>query len=352
MTTIAGSFNLAWALYASDYSRYLPSDDLAERRSSAARSSARPRPRSGSRPSAWPSSGRSAAEADTVHQINSLVGGGIVGFLAMVAIFFGTVAVNAMNDYTGSLSLLAAGIRVKRPVSAAIVAVLSFLVTLYLYYNNFAIDGRELPARHHLLDRAVGGDRDRRLAPPRRPGRAATKAVHFSMLPSGRNALIALVIGFSSSIPFMDQTLYVGPISPTPARRRHRLLSSAFIVAAVVYWVLEMPRRARSRCEAAEPTDRAGCPSARRAAPGADGRRAAGRASRHGSRSPRRSRSTARRSPAPCSIRPSRAGRARGRPLTNGWFVSMNRPPSARARRARASSARPRRPASRSRPSR
>ena len=53
--------------------------------------------------------------ADTVHQIYDLLGGGIIGAIAMVAIFFGTVAVNAMNDYTGSLSLQAAGIRIPRP---------------------------------------------------------------------------------------------------------------------------------------------------------------------------------------------------------------------------------------------
>ena len=56
----------------------------------------------------------------------------------MIAIFFGTVAVNAMNDYTGSLSLQAAGLSIRRPVSAGVVAVLSFLATLYLYYNNFS----------------------------------------------------------------------------------------------------------------------------------------------------------------------------------------------------------------------
>src|SRR4029079_351092 len=43
------------------------------------------------------------------------------------------VAVNAMNDYTGSLSLQAAGIRVPRVISALIVAVLGFAVTLWLY---------------------------------------------------------------------------------------------------------------------------------------------------------------------------------------------------------------------------
>src|SRR5207245_11070155 len=54
----------------------------------------------------------------------------------MVAIALGTVAVNALNDYTGSLSLLAAGIRVPRVASAFVVAVLGFLFTLYLNSGN------------------------------------------------------------------------------------------------------------------------------------------------------------------------------------------------------------------------
>src|SRR5207245_729936 len=56
----------------------------------------------------------------------------------MVAIALGTVAVNALNDYTGSLSLLAAGIRVPRVASAFVVAVLGFLFTLYLNSGDFA----------------------------------------------------------------------------------------------------------------------------------------------------------------------------------------------------------------------
>ena len=78
-----------------------------------------------------------ATLTDPVHQINALLGGGIIGALAMIAIFFGTVAVNAMNDYTGSLSLLAAGVRVPRPLSALVVGVLSYIATLYLYQANF-----------------------------------------------------------------------------------------------------------------------------------------------------------------------------------------------------------------------
>ena len=53
----------------------------------------------------------------------------------MVAIAIGTIAVNAMNDYTGSLSLQAAGLRIKRIYSAAVVGVLGFLFTLFLQYT-------------------------------------------------------------------------------------------------------------------------------------------------------------------------------------------------------------------------
>ena len=157
MTTIAGSFNLAWALYASDYSRYLPVETP---------------PR---RVFTWTFLGLfigaawieilglavvgalDSKVADTVHQIYALLGGGLIGALAMIAIFFGTVAVNAMNDYTGSLSLQAAGLRVWRPASAGVVAVLSFLATLYLYYNNFSAT-----VENYLLSSPTGSALGRR----------------------------------------------------------------------------------------------------------------------------------------------------------------------------------------------
>ena len=96
--------------------------------------------------------------------INDLMGGGsILAIVAMVAIVLGTIAVNAMNDYTGSLSLQAAGVRVKRVYSAVVVAILGFLFTLYLNSGDFVSEVRELPAVHQLLDRALGGGRPGRL---------------------------------------------------------------------------------------------------------------------------------------------------------------------------------------------
>jgi nucleobase:cation symporter-1, NCS1 family len=236
MTTIAGSFNLAWSLYASDYSRYLPAHTR--------RSQIFSRTFLGLALSAiWIEAlglavvGALGSEADTVHQINGLIGGGIVGVLAMVAIFFGTVAVNSMNDYTGSLSLQAAGIRIARPISAGVVAVLSFLATLYLYYNNFSST-----VENYLLVITywIGPWAAIVIIDWRRRGAAidGSRAVVFSMLPSGANALIALVVGFAASIPFMNQTLFIGPLVGTLGGADIAYVVG-FVVAAVVYWVLE-----------------------------------------------------------------------------------------------------------------
>jgi nucleobase:cation symporter-1, NCS1 family len=246
MTTIAGSFNLAWALYASDYSRYLPR--------STPRSQIFSRTFLGLALSAiWIEAlglavvGALGTEGDTVHQINGLVGGGIVGILAMIAIFFGTVAVNSMNDYTGSLSLQAAGIRIARPISAAVVAVLSFAATLYLYYNNFSstVENYLLIITYWIGPWAAIVIVDWRRRGDRIDG---SRAVIFSMLPSGRNALIALLVGFAASIPFMNQTLFVGPLVSTLGGADIAYVVG-FIVAAILYWILE------NQSSSAVPTD-------------------------------------------------------------------------------------------------
>ena len=128
----------------------------------------------------------------------------------MVAIFFGTVAVNAMNDYSGSLSLLAAGIKVWRPVSALIVGVLSFIATLWLYTQNFNSTFENYLL---LITYWIGPWSAIVLVDWQLRKHSAAGADHvsdFSLLPSGCNALIALVVGFVVSIPF---------IGPDPVRR-------------------------------------------------------------------------------------------------------------------------------------
>ncbi|MHB8672088.1 MAG: purine-cytosine permease family protein [Candidatus Limnocylindrales bacterium] len=238
MTTIVGSFNLGWALYASDYSRYLPKATPSFRVAIMAFLGI-------AISAVWIEALGLAvvgaitdATADPVHQINTLLGGGVIGAIAMIAIFFGTVAVNAMNDYSGSLSLLAAGIKVWRPVSALIVGVLSYIATLWLYSANFnaTFENYLLFITYWIGPWAAIVLVDWRLRRGSTAG--AAHVADFSLLPSGRNALIALIVGFVVSIPFMDAAIVVGPIA-TALGGADIAYVIGFIVAGASYWALE-----------------------------------------------------------------------------------------------------------------
>jgi nucleobase:cation symporter-1, NCS1 family len=203
-STIIASFVLAWALYASDYTRYLPVDS------------------SSSRIFLWTVLGLSlaagwleilgllvadkATEGGAVDTINSLLSGTPFAALAMIAIGIGTVAVNAMNDYTGSLSLQAAGIRVPRAISALIVAILGFLVTLWLNAGNLTtkIENILLFLSYWIAPWAAVVLADWRM----RGGRAdVARLVNFSALPSGILGLASAIIGFIVSLPFQQSSL-------------------------------------------------------------------------------------------------------------------------------------------------
>ncbi len=239
---IVASFVLAWSLYASDYSRYLPAD-------------------ANTRKVFWYTFGGMAIasgwleilgllvagaatggeSSDTIYKI--LGGSGnVVAALAMVAIAIGTIAVNAMNDYTGSLSLQAAGLRIPRVYSAAAVAALGFLFTLFLQYNgdfagnfiNFIL------FISYWITPFVGVV----LADWWLRGRQAdaTSIVDFARLPSGTVALVALVVGFVVGIPFQNSTLGYnvgGPFNYVTATYLHGADLAYYVgglVAFAIYW--------------------------------------------------------------------------------------------------------------------
>src|SRR5438034_269164 len=70
--------------------------------------------------------------------IRDFIGVGL-GQVALIAIYLGTVAVNALNDYTGSLSVQAAGIRIRRPVAAFATGVASFALSLWYLYGSASL---------------------------------------------------------------------------------------------------------------------------------------------------------------------------------------------------------------------
>jgi NCS1 family nucleobase:cation symporter-1 len=242
--SIAASFVVAWGLYASDYTRYLP--PTADR----------------SRIFWWTVLGLTLAAgwievlgllvADqqaaggAVDTINGLLSGSFLAPLAMVAIAIGTVAVNAMNDYTGSLSLQAAGVRVPRVWSALVVAILGFFFTLYLNSGDLVTKFESyLLFVIYWVTPYIGVV----LADWWLRGRRAdvSRLADYASLPSGAAGLLALVIGFVVSLPFgtssfgqeiADSTgLPINAFAPTLHYADIAYLVG-FVVAFVVYWVL------------------------------------------------------------------------------------------------------------------
>ncbi|HZM72977.1 MAG TPA: cytosine permease [Candidatus Polarisedimenticolia bacterium] len=241
--SIVASFVVAWGLYASDYSRYLPPTA------------------SKSKVFWWTVLGLTLAAgwlevlgllvADkaaggAVDTITSILSGSILAPLAMIAIAIGTVAVNAMNDYTGSLSLQAAGVGVKRVYSALAVAVLGFFFTLYLNsgdlvtkfenYLLFIIYWVTPWAGVVLADWWLRGRRA-----------DVSRLADFASLPSGWQGLVALIVGFVVSLPFGTSVfgdelakatgLPINTFAPT-LHYADIAYVIGFVVAFVVYWIL------------------------------------------------------------------------------------------------------------------
>ena len=240
---IVASFVLAWTLYASDYSRYLPKDTDGRRIAVYALAG-------NALASGWLEIlgllvATKAVGGESSDTIFKLLGGSgnLVAMLAMVAIVLGTIAVNGMNDYTGSLSLQAAGLRVKRVYSAIIVAILGFFWTLYLNSSDFTADFTNfLLFISYWITPFVGVV----LADWLMRGRKAdvSRLSDFASLPSGVAGLAGLVIGFVVGIPFQNSTLgygWGGPFNWATVNLFHGADLAYYVgggVAALVYWLL------------------------------------------------------------------------------------------------------------------
>ena len=242
-SSITASFVLAWALYASDYSRYLPED--------APPSKIFSNTLLGLVLSAgWIEVlgllvADQATSKGAVDTINTILGSGVLGAVAMIAIVLGTIAVNAMNDYTGSLSLQAAGLRIPRVYSAIAVAILGFLFTLYLNSGDFftKFENYLLFISYWIAPWAAVVLADWRM----RGGRAnVNRLSDFGALPSGVMGLVALIVGFILSLPFQTSS-FGGEIATATGLPINGLAATlhyadfayvvGFVVAFAIYWL-------------------------------------------------------------------------------------------------------------------
>jgi NCS1 family nucleobase:cation symporter-1 len=179
-----------------------------------------------------------ALSVQTAAGVRHIMGGGLLGVIALLAIGLAAVGSNAMNDYSGSLALQTVGIRLRRPVSACVVTVAAFALILWLHNGNMATKfenvllfvGYWIPGFVAIV--AI----DWRA---RSRGRATVDPLREHT--SGRDAIIAVVtflIGFGAAVPFMDTSLFVGPA----AKAMHGA-DIAYFVAFVVTALLYAPLR-------------------------------------------------------------------------------------------------------------
>ncbi|MFI5972578.1 purine-cytosine permease family protein [Streptomyces sp. NPDC051452] len=241
--TIALSLALSWAPYASDFSRYLP------------RTASRARmfwytllgvSVSFVAVQALGLWGAAQFTDQTARGVDTLLGGGALGAFGLLTIALAALCSNAMNDYSGSLALQTMGVRLPRPVAAALAAALGFPLVLWMhaadttarFQNVLLFVGYWIPAFVAIVvvdwvvrARARGGrpvDLAAETAGPRRPWWPAPAA---------------FVAGFAVSVPFMSTSLYVGPV----ARALHGAdlaYPVAFLTALLVYAPLRVRRSA------------------------------------------------------------------------------------------------------------
>jgi NCS1 family nucleobase:cation symporter-1 len=236
MMSIVFGAAFSWTAYASDYSRYLPKNI------------------SKVAVFGWTFAGLFASymivlvlgltassllSNQTAAGVQTLMGGGVAGVLALVAIVFASIVAAAMNDYSASLAFQALGVRIKRPFISGAVMILAFMTVFWLNNGDTATKFQSilLFATYWLAPFVAIVLIDWNYNGKKYLPSALQSALMFRNLRSGWPALVSFVIGFLAMIPFMDTTLVVGFIS-------HKLQGAdlafyvGFLVTAVLYLVL------------------------------------------------------------------------------------------------------------------
>ncbi|NIH83041.1 purine-cytosine permease family protein [Amycolatopsis viridis] len=240
-STIALSLSISWASYASDFSRYLPPTT--------------------SRPQAfvytllgltlsfgWGEAIGLAAGAtissQTTEGISTLLGGGVLGTIALVVIALTAISSNAMNDYSGSLALQTIGVRLRRPVSAVVVTVIAFALIMWMHGGDLASKFEDvLLVIGYWIPPFVGvvvldwWSRTRR-------GRRFDVLTEAAATQPGWLALVAFLLGCASVVPFMNTSVFTGPVAAA-AHGADLAYYVGLVVSGTAYALLRLAPAAR-----------------------------------------------------------------------------------------------------------
>jgi nucleobase:cation symporter-1, NCS1 family len=236
MVAISLSETISWASYASDYSRYMK-----PRTSKAAVFACTMAGLIAS--NAWVESiglaGASLLGHHTVAGVRTLTGSGFIGVLALIAIVFGVISSNSMNDYTGSLAFQALGARVRRPVIAAAGAILAFGPILYMNAGNTSgkFENLLLFTSYWIAPFCAIVMIDWHYNRAKYRPSFLRGALGFAKLGNGWPAIVAFCVAFGVMVPFMDTSIIVGPVA-TALKGADTAFYVGFVVAGVLYYLL------------------------------------------------------------------------------------------------------------------
>jgi nucleobase:cation symporter-1, NCS1 family len=236
MVTISLSEGISWASYASDYSRYM-------------------KPNTSKAAIFWLTlagltasyvwietiglAGASVLGNQTAAGVRDLMGGGFLGVLALIAIVFGAIASNSMNDYTGSLAFQALGARVRRPIIAGVVAVLAYAAILYLNAGNTSgkFENLLLFTSYWIAPFCAIVLIDWHYNRAKYHPSFLRSALAWSKLGNGWPAIVSFVVAFGVMVPFMNTSIIVGPVANS-LQGADIAFYVGFVVAGVLYYFL------------------------------------------------------------------------------------------------------------------
>jgi len=271
MVAIVVSYAISWGVTPSDYSRYLPRESSAPRTFSAI---------------FFPMViGMVWIEVlgfaispllkglSTMAGVNSVMGGGGLGDLAMIAMFLGTISIMTVTDYSGALAAQALGVPIIRPLATAISAACAFGIAAWL---NIGSLGSKFEDVLLLISYWIAPWSAVVLIDWARRSKFFSWKQHAVILESAYSdlragwrewsAVVAIVLGFAISMPFSNTTTGYDIATAHPATKwffggfaNHFMHGATmafyvgFFVAAVLYVGLLALGRARTPAPNVEP---------------------------------------------------------------------------------------------------